>query len=81
MLLLLGSATLATMAMNKLAYYKWDSIEAVVIVDLSNVLDFPLQSIRQMKWFLANAKTFSVVIHAVFLVSNAIGIISHFSTL
>lgn len=77
-LILLGSAKLVTVAMNMLAYYKRDSIEAVAIVDLSNVLDFPRRSIHRMMWLLVNAKIFSAVIHAVSLVSKPSNPISMF---
>lgn len=65
---LLDSATLVTMAMNKLAYWKRDSIEFVANVDLLDALDFQLRLIHPKMWSLANAKTFSVVIHVAFLV-------------
>lgn len=55
--------------MNKLAYCKRDSIGVAVIFDLLNVLDFRLRSNHPMMWLLVNARTFSAVIHVVFLVS------------
>lgn len=65
----LGSATLVTMEVNKLAYCTRDLVEAAVIVDLLNALDFPHRSIHPMMWFLMSAKTFSAVIHVFSLVS------------